>query len=63
MFKIKLPRNFNKMTLLEQETILVNILQNLYIIEKEMRVALSKVRGGSKFIASEPRPDEAILKS
>jgi hypothetical protein len=64
MFKLKLPRNFNKMTLSEQETILVNNLQNLYILEKEIRNALAKIRGGNKFIAVEvSRPDEALLKS
>lgn len=63
MFKLKLPRNFNKMSLQEQEEILVSHLNSIYILEKEIRAALGKIRGGNKFVASEPRPDELELKA
>jgi hypothetical protein len=63
MLKLKLPRGFNKMTLQEQEEILVANLSSLHSLEKQIRAALAKIRGGNKFIASEPRPDELSLKA
>jgi hypothetical protein len=61
--KIKLPAKFNKMTLQEQEEILVKNLNVLHTIEKEIKQALAKVRGGTKYVAVESRPDEILLKS
>lgn len=61
--KIKLPKKFNTMSLQEQEDILVNNLKVLHTIEKEIKQALAKVRGGTKFITVETRPDEILLKS
>ncbi len=60
--KIKLPSKFNKMTLQEQEEILVKNLNVVYSLEKEIREALGKIRGGNK-IQIEERPDEALLKA
>ena len=61
--KIKLPKKFNAMSLLEQEEILVKNLNVLHNLEKETKQALAKVRGGTKYIAVETRPDEILLKS
>jgi hypothetical protein len=62
--KIKLPAKFNKMTLIEQEDILVKNLNEIYQIEKEIKQALAKVRGGNKYEVKEiDRPDEALLKA
>jgi len=51
------------MSLLEQEEILVKNLNEIHSIEKEIKQALAKVRGGTKYIAVEARPDEILLKS
>ena len=60
----KYPKGFNKMTLIEQEAILVVRLQELYAMESEVTKALAKVRGGHKYEAKEiDRPDLALLKS
>lgn len=62
--KIKLPAKFNKMTLIEQEEILVKNLDVIYSLEKEIKQALAKVRGGNKYEVKEiDRPDEALLKA
>jgi len=61
---IKLPRNFNKMTLSEQESYLVKKLSEYYKMEEDIKRMLSKIRGGNKIIATEvSRPDEAVLKN
>lgn len=52
------------MTLNEQEAILVNNLNVIYTLEKEIKQALAKVRGGNKYEIKEiDRPDEALLKA
>lgn len=61
---IKLPRNFNKMTISEQETFLVKKLTECYSLEQEIRNMLSKIRGGQRIKVNEiERPDEAMLKN
>lgn len=61
--KIKLPAKFNKMSIQEQEEILVKNLNIVYILEREIKGALGKIRGGNKIQISEiDRPDEALLK-
>lgn len=61
---IKLPRNFNKMTLSEQESFLVKKLTECYTLEEEIRLMLSKIRGGQRIkVAEIERPDEAMLKN
>jgi hypothetical protein len=61
---VKLPRNFNKMTISEQETYLVKRLLEYYKMEEHIKRMLSKIRGGNKIIATEvSRPDEAVLKN
>jgi hypothetical protein len=62
---MKLPKNFYKMTLKEQEEILIKKMANIYAEEDIIRKMLATIRGGYKII--EPReidrPDELILKS
>jgi hypothetical protein len=50
---MKLPRNFGKMTLFEQESILVTKLNEVYDLENEIKKALAKVRGGLKYTPKE----------
>ena len=60
----KYPKTWNKMSLAEQEVWLVNKLNELYNIENNIKQALAKVRGGTKFEVKEiDRPDEALLKA
>ena len=62
---MKLPKNFYKMSLKEQEEILIKKIAELYAEEDIVRKMMATVRGGYKII--EPReidrPDELILKS
>jgi hypothetical protein len=62
---MKLPKNFYKMSLKEQEEILIKKLAELYEEEDFVRKMMATVRGGYKII--EPReidrPDELILKT
>jgi hypothetical protein len=61
---MKYPKNWNKMSLAEQEVWLVNKLNELYNMENNIKQALAKVRGGTKFEVKEiDRPDEALLKA
>ena len=61
---MKYPKNWNKMSLAEQEVWLVNKLNELYDMENNIKQALAKVRGGTKFEVKEiDRPDEALLKA
>ena len=63
MATYKLPKGFGKMTLFEQESVLVNKLNEIYEIETEIKKALAKVRGGLKYTPKEiDRPDLAMLK-
>ena len=59
----KYPKNWNKMSLSEQENWLVKKLSDLYIMETNIKQILAKIRGGTKFEVKEiERPDEIILK-
>jgi hypothetical protein len=62
---MKLPKNFYKMSLKEQEEILIKKIAELYVEEDIVRKMLATIRGGYKII--EPReidrPDELILKT
>jgi len=61
---MKMPKGFNKMTLLEQETCLVKEMQRFYLIEMEYRKLLAKIRGGQRIVMNEiDRPDELLLKA
>ena len=62
---MRLPKNFYKMSLSEQETFLIKKMQELYAQEDILRKLMATIRGGYKII--EPReidrPDELILKT
>jgi len=61
---MKYPKNWNKMSLAEQELWLVKKLTELHNLEASVKQALAKVRGGNKFEVKEiDRPDEALLKA
>lgn len=61
---MKMPKNWNKWTLSEQELWLVGRLQEYYLIENQITKMLAKLRGGQKIEVKEiDRPDEALLKS
>lgn len=63
MATLKLQKGFSKMTLFEQESILVSKLNEVYDLENEIKKALAKVRGGLKYTPKEiDRPDLASLK-
>ena len=53
MATYKLPKGFGKMTLFEQESVLVNKLNEIYEVETEIKKALAKVRGGIKYTPKE----------
>ena len=62
---MRLPKNFYKMSLSEQEMFLIKKMQELYAQEDILRKLMATIRGGYKII--EPReidrPDELILKT
>jgi len=61
---MRYPKNFNKMSIVEQEVWLVKKLSELYSEENTIKKALAKVRGGTKYEVKEiERPDELELKS
>jgi hypothetical protein len=60
---MKMPKGFNKMPAMDQESWLVQKLQDLYSVESQLKKLLAAVRGGQRVIIPEiDRPDEAILK-
>lgn len=60
---MKMPKNWNKLSLSDQETWLVGKLQEQYAIENEITRMLAKIRGGNRIQIKEiDRPDEARLK-
>ena len=61
---MRYPKNWNKMSLAEQEAWLVKKLTELYNEENSVKKALAKVRGGNKYEIKEiERLDELELKS
>ena len=61
---MRYPKNFNKMSINEQEIWLVKKLTELYNEENSIKKALAKVRGGTKYMVKDiERQDEALLKS
>jgi hypothetical protein len=61
---MKMPKNWNKMKLSEQESWLVNKLQEYYSVENEITKMLARIRGGQRVIVKDiDRPDEALLKA
>ena len=62
---MKLPKNFYKMTLSEQESVLIKKIEELHQQEDVIRRMLGTIRGGYKIIEPKEidRPDEYNLKS
>lgn len=65
MAKLKISKSFNKMSLSEQESYLVNKIYELHALEDAYRKMLGRVRGGSRQTLPEEddRPDLIDLKS
>jgi hypothetical protein len=61
---MKMPKNWNKLNISEQESWLVKKLQEQYSIENEITKMLARIRGGQRVIVKDiDRPDEALLKA
>ena len=61
---MRMPKQWNKLTIHEQESWLVKKYQEYVAIENEITRMLSKIRGGQRIQVTEEisRPDEALLK-
>jgi len=61
---MKMPKNWNKLSLSEQESWLVKKYQEMVLEVDVVAKMLGKIRGGQRIQVKEiERPDEAILKS
>jgi hypothetical protein len=61
---MKMPKGFNKMTIQEQESWLVNEFEKVCELQTDISRMLAKIRGGTKMVVKEiERPDELLLKS
>lgn len=61
---MKMPKNWNKLTLSEQESWLVIKYQQMINEIEEVTRLLAKIRGGQRLVIKEvDRPDEVLLKS
>jgi hypothetical protein len=61
---MKMPKGFNKWSLIEQEDFFSKKLQEVFALESEYRRILAKIRGGQKVqIIEMDRPDEILMKS
>jgi hypothetical protein len=61
---MRMPKNWNKLTLSEQESWLVKKYQEMLSEVDSVTRMLAKIRGGQRIKVTEiERPDEAILKS
>jgi hypothetical protein len=61
---MKMPKNWNKLSLSEQESWLVKKYQEMLNEVDAVTRMLAKIRGGQRIQVKEiERPDEAILKS
>ena len=60
---MRYPKNFAKLTSLQQEQLLVSKLQEIHQLEQEIKITLGKIRGGEVLIFKEiDRPDLALMK-
>lgn len=60
---MRMPKGFNKMPAMDQESWLVQKLQDVHSVETQLKKLLAAVRGGQRVNIPEiDRPDEAILK-
>ena len=61
---MKMPKNWNKLSLSEQESWLVKKYQDMMTEVDSLTKMLAKIRGGQRIQVKEvERPDEAILKA
>lgn len=61
---MKMPKGFNKWSLIEQEDFFSKKLQEVFALELEYRRILAKIRGGQKVqIIEMDRPDEILMKA
>ena len=61
---MKMPKNWNKLNLSEQESWLVKKYQEMISDVDSVSRMLAKIRGGQRIVVKEiERPDEALLKS
>jgi hypothetical protein len=61
---MKMPKNWNKLNLTEQESWLVKKYQEMISDVDSVSRMLAKIRGGNRIVVKEiERPDEALLKS
>ena len=61
---MKMPKNWNKLKLDEQESWLVKKYQEMINDVESVSRMLAKIRGGQRIVVKEiERPDEALLKS
>ena len=61
---MKMPKNWNKLNLAEQESWLVKKYQEMIIEVESVSKMLAKLRGGQRIVVKEiERPDEALLKA
>lgn len=60
---MRYPKNFAKLTTIQQEQWLVSKLQEIHQLEQEIKITLGKIRGGEVLIFREiDRPDLALMK-
>jgi beta-mannanase len=61
---MKMPKNWNKLNITEQESWLVKKYQEMISEVESVSKMLAKLRGGQRIVVKEiERPDEALLKS
>jgi beta-mannanase len=61
---MKMPKNWNRLNISEQESWLVKKYQEMISEVESVSKMLAKIRGGNKIVVKEiERPDEALLKS
>ena len=61
---MKMPKNWNKLNLSEQESWLVKKYQEMVSEVESVSKMLAKIRGGNKIVVKEiERHDEALLKA
>jgi hypothetical protein len=61
---MKIPKNWNKLKIEEQEQWLVKKYQEMINEVESVSKMLAKIRGGNRIVVKEiERPDEALLKS
>ena len=60
---MRYPKNFAKLTTIQQEQWLVSKLQEIHQLEQEIKITLGKIRGGEVLIFKEiDRPYLALMK-